>query len=31
LPDDVNVYKVFVTYSFVVQAAIKANKCHVRQ
>ena len=29
LPNDVNVYKVFITYSFEVQAAIKANKCIV--
>jgi len=28
LPDD-NVYKVFITYSFVVQAAIKDNTCIV--
>ena len=29
LPNDVNVYKVFITYSFEVQAVINANKCIV--
>jgi len=29
LPNDVNVYKVFFTFSFDVQAAMKANKCIV--
>ena len=29
LPNEVNLYKVFITYSFDVQAAMEANKCIV--
>ena len=28
-PDDVNLYKMFITYSFEVQATIEAKKCIV--